>query len=136
MHDEKVLVLANVRIEQAKGCLKSSEILLREGSFRDAANRSYYCIFHAMRAVLALEKYDSKKHSGIIAVFRQNYVKTGIFKAELSDIIGDAFRIRNDSDYEDHFMITEAEVKEQIGNAKNFLLTIDKYIEQKTVENQ
>jgi len=84
--DENALALASVRMEQAKGCLKAAEILAREESYRDAANRSYYCIFHAMRAVLALERFDSKKHTGIIAAFRQRYIKTAIFTPELSDI--------------------------------------------------
>jgi hypothetical protein len=41
-------------------------------SFETAANRSYYCIFNAMRAVLSLDRFDSKKHSGIIDAFRSD----------------------------------------------------------------
>ena len=48
------------------------------------ANRSYYAVFAAMRAVLALQGFDSKKHSGIIAEFRREYIKSGLLPKELS----------------------------------------------------
>ena len=63
-----------------------------------------------MRAVLALDKLDSKKHSGIIAAFRQKYIKTGIFPEKYSDIIRDAYNMRNSSDYEDFFVVTKDDV--------------------------
>ena len=74
-----------------------------------------------MRAVLALDGFDSKKHSGVISEFRRVYVKTGKFSVQISDIIRDAFIIRNDSDYEDFFIITNQEVLQQLENAKVFL---------------
>ena len=120
--------LMKYRIEQSKECLKSAELLVREGAFRDAANRSYYCILHAMRAILALEKFDSKKHSGVISAFRQKYIKTGIFAAYFSDIIGDAFEVRGDSDYEDFYVVSQQQISEQIENAKLFLKAVEKYI--------
>ena len=41
-------------------------------------HRSYYAIFHAMRAVLALDGIDMKRHSGVMSEFRRLYIKTGI----------------------------------------------------------
>ena len=43
--------------------------------YRSAANRAYYAIFHAMRAVLALDGVDMKHHSGIISEFRKGISK-------------------------------------------------------------
>lgn len=45
------------------------------GELKTANNRAYYSIFHAMRAILALDEVDFKKHSGVIAYFRENYIK-------------------------------------------------------------
>ena len=81
-----------------------------------------------MRAVLAFDGYDSKKHSGIIAVFRKDYIKSGIFDVALSDIIGTASEIRNASDYDDMFIADKSETAEQIQNAKIFFDAIDEYI--------
>lgn len=57
------------------------------GRYKNALNRAYYSIFHGMRAVNALDGFDSSKHSGVIAHFNQNYVKEGIFPKETSEII-------------------------------------------------
>jgi uncharacterized protein (UPF0332 family) len=40
----------------------------------------------------------------------------------------DAFNIRNDSDYEDHFVISKFDVAVQIDNASLFLAAVEKYI--------
>jgi len=123
--------LANVRLQQAKECLLSAELEIAAGLFRTSANRSYYAIFHAMRAVLALDEFDSKKHSGVIAAFRQRYIKTGIFSAKYSDIVGSAFEIRIDSDYQDYYIVSKHDVEAQLENAKIFLAAVEEYITQK-----
>ena len=128
MPDDTALALAKFRIEQARECLRSAELESEEGIYRAAANRSYYCIFHAMRAVLALEKFDSKKHSGIISAFRKKYIKTKIFPELLSDYIRDAFDVRSNSDYEDFFIISKNDIEEQVNNARSFLESIESYI--------
>jgi uncharacterized protein (UPF0332 family) len=69
-----------------------------------AVGRAYYSIFHAMRSVLVLDEFDSKKHSGIIAYFNQNYVKPGIFDKKYGRIVKEAELLRNDSDYKDFFL--------------------------------
>ena len=47
-------------------------------------NRAYYSIFYAIKAVNALDRFDSSKHSDVIAHFNQEYVKNGIFPKDLS----------------------------------------------------
>jgi uncharacterized protein (UPF0332 family) len=70
--EDNRLALAKYRLEKAAECLKAAKREIESGGFSTAANRSYYCIFHVMRAVLAIDAFDSKRHSGIIAAFRQN----------------------------------------------------------------
>ena len=120
---------ASYRLARAREEYETAVILFDTGHFRAANNRAYYSIFHAMRAVLAFDGYDSKKHSGIIAVFRKDYIKTGIFDIYLSDIIGSASEIRNASDYDDMFIADKTETAEQIRNAKEFLNKIGSYVE-------
>lgn len=86
-----------------------------------------------MRDVLTFDGFDSKKHSGIIAVFRKDYIKTGIFQEDLSDIIGEASEIRNASDYDDMYIATRDETEEQIRNAKIFNDAISLYVNQKLI---
>ena len=126
--------LAQYRIEQARECLDVA-IKTLDSSFKNSVNRSYYCIFHAMRAVLALDRFDSKKHTGIINEFRRKYIKPGVFPKHYSDILRKAFQIRNESDYEDFYVVAVSEARGQIDNAKEFLEAVEKYIAKYIAEN-
>ena len=77
-HSIKDLIL--YRLEKSKEDLESAEILFKKKKHTQSLNRSYYAIFHAIRALLALDKFDSRKHSGIVAYFIKNYIATSIFK--------------------------------------------------------
>jgi uncharacterized protein (UPF0332 family) len=118
--------VAVFRLHQARECLKDAN--LEENSLKTRANRSYYCIFNAMRAVLALDRFDSKRHSGIIDNFRKNYIKTGIFPKEFSTFVVNAFDIRLESDYEDFYIVSKGKVASQIENAKALLEAVEKYV--------
>lgn len=126
--DKSVAELSKYRLEQARRCIKSAKVLVEDGDYKGAANRSYYAIFHCMRSVLALEKIDFSKHSGVSAYFRKEYIKTEIFDVELSDIIAEAFDIRSNSDYDDYFIISKEEVKQQISNTEIFYGVIETYL--------
>ena len=129
--DKRLKDLSDCRLEQAKRCIKSARVLVADNDYKGAANRSYYAIFHCMRSVLVLDGVDFSKHSGVLAYFRKQYIKTGIFDIELSDIIGEAFDIRNDSDYDDYYIISKEDVKEQIENAEKFYCIIEEYLRKK-----
>ncbi len=105
-----------------------AKLLLERESYKSAANCSYYAVFHAMRAVLAYDGYDSKKHSGIIAEFRRLYIKTGIFESGMSDTIRSLFDLRTDSDYNDFFVASKADVAAQVKNAEHFVERVKKYL--------
>jgi len=121
-------VLIHLRFEQAQKCLEAALLLKNAEAYKDAANRSYYSIFHAMRAVLASDCFDSKKHSGIISEFRRRYIKPGVFSKIFSDIIDDAFEVRNNSDYNDFYVVSKEDVIHQTENAKIFLIAVEEYI--------
>lgn len=108
---------ARYRLDRALEDLQSAQKLFTDGHFRAANNRAYYAIFHAIRAALALKRVDSSKHSGVIAEFRRLFIKEGLLPVEISQMIGSAFTIRNASDYDDMFIASKSETKEQIENA-------------------
>lgn len=98
------------------------------GDFEGAANRTYYAVFHGMRSILALDEKDFSKHSGVISYFRRAYIKTGKFSVEASVIIGEAFNIRSDSDYDDEYDITEEEIKELVDSVEKMLSWFKEYL--------
>ena len=62
-------------MERAKEMLSAAEGNLEIGQIKTSLNRSYYAIFHAMRAMNILKGFDSSKHSGVIAYFNKEYRK-------------------------------------------------------------
>lgn len=128
LYEEKK-ALSDARFAHAQECLGAAESLLQADSYKSAANRSYYAIFHAMRAVLAFDGIDMKHHSGVIGEFRRLYIKTGVFDVKLSQIISLLFDVRTESDYDDFFVISKAEVVDQIANATEFLQAIGVYLQ-------
>ena len=123
--------ISKVRFERAEECLEAARQNMELQDFKTAANRSYYAVFHSMRAVLAFDKFDSKKHSGVISEFRRRYIKTGLLPEELSPIITKLFIVRGSSDYEDFFVISKEEVTEQYQNAVKFVEAIKAYLKRR-----
>ena len=124
---------AKYRIERAREDLEAAHLLYDAGNYRIANNRAYYAIFHAMRAVLVFDNFDSSKHSGVIAEFRRRYIKEGIFPIEISKMIGSAFTIRNASDYDDMLIASKSETEEQINNAEYVYRILSEYISRQTI---
>lgn len=121
---------ARYRIERAKEDLNVAHLLFDNGNYRIANNRAYYAIFHALRAVLVFDNFDSSKHSGVIAEFRRRYIKEGVFPVEISKMIGSAFTIRNASDYDDMFIASRMDTEEQLANADYIYEIINEYLSQ------
>lgn len=65
-------------MQKAKETLASPKRDMDVEDCTSANNRAYYAIFHAIRAILALDGEDYKKYSAVIARFTLNYLKPEI----------------------------------------------------------
>ena len=126
-------VLSAHRFKRAKEELQTAELLLRNADFRSSINRSYYSIFHAIRAVIALDGFDSSKHSGVISHFNQEYVKTGLFEKEVSKIIRNASELREQADYEDFYEASQEEAVDVFEQATRFISVVEVYLREKAI---
>lgn len=129
--ESSMIQLSQYRFSRAKEVLRDAETLLNQDSFSSSVNRSYYAIFHALRAVTALDGFDSSKHSGVIAYINREYVKTGIFEKRLSKILDTAFRLREKADYDDFFIISIDAAKEQLLKAEEVICMVQPFLEEK-----
>ena len=130
MTQEEKINLSKVRMERARECLEDARINLDNSRYKNAANRSYYAAFHAMRAVLALDSLDFKRHSGVISEFRRRYIKNGAFPVEMSAAIRILFDARSQSDYDDFFVIAKEDVEQQVQYAVFVIQEIGLYLEE------
>lgn len=122
--------LAGYRMERAKEMLDASRGNLEIGQYKTSLNRSYYAIFHAMRAANILKGFDSSKHSGVIAFFNKEYLKENIMDRSLSVIIKNSAFLREKSDYDDFYIASKKEAEKQLKDAEVFLSAVEKYLKQ------
>ena len=120
--------LAEYRLARAKEMLEASQSNLEIGQYKTSLNRSYYAVFHAMRSANALKGYDSSKHSGVIAFFTKEYLKTEVLDRGLAAIIKDSSLCREKSDYDDFYVAGKAEAEEQLRNAHYFVQKIGEFV--------
>lgn len=113
--------LANYRLEKSKERIKAAQALLKSSLYGDSIGRSYYAIFTAARAFLALMSLDSQKHSGIISFFNRYCIKPGLLPKSCSVILTDAKRDREASDYNDYVEFSKESAETQLKQAEEFL---------------
>lgn len=118
--------LSKYRLEDSKEKLASAKILFADGKYKDSASRSYYAMFSAARALLATKGLDSPKHSGVISLFNQHFVKENIVDKVCGKLLSEAKEIRERSDYGDFTVITKEQAEEQVSQAEKFLTEIEK----------
>lgn len=109
--------IVKIRLKQAQEDLEDAKYLFKRDSFKGANNRAYYSIFHTMKAILALEPKDFKRHKDVIAYFNQNYVNTEIFPRKLGHKIKNAEVIRDNSDYNDFYIVSKTDTENVINTA-------------------
>lgn len=123
------LDLASYRLSRAKDLLQDARLLFNADQWASANNRAYYSLFHALRAVLALQQMDFKKHSAVISVFHRDYINTGLIDKKYSSIITNASLIRNHSDYDDFYICSQEETSDLICDVQDFLFAIESYLQ-------
>lgn len=121
--------LAKHRLEQAKEDLASAKLNYEHNLYKSANNRAYYSIFHSIKSVLALEPVDFRKHKDVQAYFNKNYVSKEIFPKIIGRKIVEASKMREDSDYDDEFIVDSEKTKRQIETAIELIELVEKYIE-------
>ena len=102
--------------------------MYKENKLLAANNRAYYSIFYAIRAVLAMEKIDFKRHKDVLAYFNKNYVKTEIFPRQIGRKVVLASKVREDSDYDEEYEPSVETTFLQIQTAKELIELVEKYL--------
>jgi uncharacterized protein (UPF0332 family) len=109
--------LAKYRLELAEEKLDVAVKLLDDKAWRDAASRAYYAMFHAVRA----KRLDSRKHSGVISLFNQHFVKAGLVSRDLGRILMTAKDFRERGDYDEFAPISEEIARITVENASRLV---------------
>ncbi len=129
MDSETIEGFSKYRLNKAKETLETARMIFNEGKdFTSANNRAYYAIFYAIRAVLAIEEVDFKRHKDVLAYFNKEYVNKEKFPKKIGRKISQAQRIREDSDYDDDYEPSFEKTEQQINTAQELIDLVEEYI--------
>lgn len=130
---DKAIDLSIYRMQNAKDTLNAANICLEQKLYKDTINRCYYAAFYAVKAVLALEEVDFKRHKDVVAYFNKTYVATEIFSKEIGKKLGRLKQERESSDYDDFYMASVSDAVEQFETAKMIVAAVESYLLEKEI---
>lgn len=121
--------LIEYRLTQARDSIREADVLDQSGmSRRSVMNRLYYAMFYAVLALLQEKEMGTSKHSGAIALFDREFVKTGTFPKEMSKALHRAFELRQKGDYMEETEVTADDVAEIRPVAEQFVESAERFL--------
>lgn len=108
-------------LDKAARAIRSAQLLVDAGETDFAAGRAYYAMFYAAQAMLHERGLRTRKHTGLQALFGEQFAKTGLIDPKYHRWLLDAFDRRLQGDYGFDSVITNDDVLEMIGQAQEFV---------------
>lgn len=115
-------------MNNAQETLDTAKLCMGHKRYKDTINRCYYAAFYAVKAVLALEEVDFKRHKDAIAYFNKNYIATEVFDREIGKLLGRLKRKRETSDYDDFYIASMEEAAEEYEAAERIVRSIQGFL--------
>ena len=126
---KEIRALVIYRLNRSDESLEEALILLKRDHVNTFVNRLYYACFYAVTALLLSKGLSSSKHSGVRALFHQNFVKNGLINREMGKFYDKLFDTRQKGDYADLVYFDKKEVGSWFDEAKKFISSIKNKIE-------
>jgi uncharacterized protein (UPF0332 family) len=111
-------------LERAETNLQAAKDLIEKEYYDIAAARAYYSAFYAASALLLSVELDTSKHSGVIALIHQHFVKTGQLDKEQGKNLNWLFEIRGIGDYGVVVHVASGEAYQSVKVAEDFLKSV------------
>lgn len=125
MNPDDIRHLVRGRIEQAVESLADAKALLEAGrGGRSVVNRSYYCMFYCVLAMLQTINRVPRKHQGAISLSDLEFVHKELFPNDLSADLHRIFELRHVTDYERVEPVGQEDAKAAAETAERFLATV------------
>jgi uncharacterized protein (UPF0332 family) len=115
-------------LQAARRALEAAAVNLEQGFYEVAINRAYYAIFYAASGLLWARGISRSKHSGVIAAFRQHFVRPGLIETEYSELYGDVMDARLDSDCELAYEADQTAAQNRLDDARRFVERVAAYL--------
>ncbi|MBQ8655480.1 MAG: HEPN domain-containing protein [Prevotella sp.] len=128
---EERQIVVNREMEKAQNTFDDMLFCAKEGKWEAAANRLYYSLFHAVSALLINDGHSVKSHRGILALFGEHYIRTGIFSKKDGSLLSDLVIMRDNADYNCFYEASEEKLTPFIEPTQQLIEKIKQFINNK-----
>jgi len=118
----------NELTEKASRFLRTAETALELGDFDSCASRCYYAMFFVAEAALFTKGLSASSHKGVLSMFSQHFVRTGVFPREMGRLLNDAYDKRIVGDYGIGLLLEAEEVRQLLTDARAFVQVVSEYL--------
>lgn len=112
-------------LERSRNALDAATNLFEDEYFDFAASRAYYAAFYAASALLLNEGLETKKHSSVIALIHQHFVKNKKLPVEQGKNLNWLFELRSIGDYGGVIRLSFEEAQRAIQVSASFMDSVD-----------
>lgn len=126
--------LSKLRFENAIRTLKEADELMKSDLYKGTINRTYYAVLYSVRAVMAFDGADFKRHKSIMGHFNKEYVHKGMFPSVFGKLVGEIQKIREKNDYDDFFVASKEDAEKQLEIARFIVEEVRKCLKVKGVD--
>lgn len=120
----------NIRLEMEAGdeAINAAKSLVEKALYRSAMSRTYYGLFHYIKALLYTRGLEPKSHEGLEHLFGLHFVKSGKVEAKNAKLLARLQKYRESSDYGLVTVFGKEDVEQEIADVENFLQSIQDYL--------
>ena len=107
--DERKAVVES-RLEKANRAYEQAKGIVELKYWETIANRLYYAAYYAVSALIVAHGEQPQTHSGVIHLLGMHFIRTGLLNADIGKLYHRLFTMRQTSDYDDTYGLTEEDV--------------------------
>lgn len=114
---------------KASTFLRTAERAMSDGDCDSCASRCYYAMFSIAQAALLTKGLRASSHKGVISLFGEHFVKTGILEGYMGRTLNYAYDTRIVGDYGVSVSVAPDEAEELLGAAQDFVQKVKDYLD-------
>lgn len=118
----------NYKQQKAAQSIREARLLIDNGLNDTAISRLYYAAFYAINALLSINGFNPKTHSGTKSIFNKEFILTGKIESRFSDFYSFLMAKRFEADYDDFVFIDENKIESLLTETEEFVDKINSLI--------
>lgn len=124
MKEENRKINIKLELESGDEAMKEAEVLMEKGLYRGAISRTYYFIFHYVKALLYSVGLEPKTHEGTTHLLNIHFIREGKIEPRFGKCFSRLQKYRQQSDYEPAVVFTKEDAEEELQMAREFSAAI------------